>query len=145
MGILSFLGFSGRDKKDAMLALETARLASQSLNIDVAIAAHQNWLTRLEAFVAGHSHEQLDPVHIACDDKCDLGKWIYSDGQKHLGNYAAFNDLKATHKMFHFKASSIVSLQQAGRYDEAHNELSGDIQKLSGKICQRLQDLKHFD
>lgn len=142
MSFLSFFGFGSTDKKDGLLAMEAAKKASQSLNIEVAIAAHENWLTRLETCIAGHSQEKLDPAHIACDDRCDLGKWIYSDGQKYLGTYAAFNDLKATHKMFHFKASSIVSLKQADRIEEARKELGGDIQKLSHKIQQRLRDLQ---
>lgn len=145
MGILSFFGFGSSDnKKDALQAMEAAKKASQTLNIEVSIAAHENWLTRLETCIAGRSDEKLDPVHIACDDRCDLGKWIHSDGQKYLGQYAAFNDLKATHKMFHFRVSSIVSLQQAGKIDDARRELSGDIQKLSVKIKQRLTDLKNI-
>lgn len=141
MGLLAFFGF-GHSDQAAIMAQESARRASQSLNIEVSIAAHENWLTRLETYLAGRSHEELEPAQIACDDKCELGHWIYGDGKKYLGEFAAFQDLQATHKMFHFKASSIVSLHQANRTQEAEKELAGDIQKLSMKIKQRLTDLK---
>lgn len=141
MGLLAFFGF-GHSDDNAIHAQEAARKASQSLNIEVAIAAHENWLTRLETYLSGHSHEDLEPGKIACDDCCDLGKWIYSDGKKYLGDFAAFRDLQATHKMFHFKASSVVSLHQAERTAEAQAELAGDLQKLSHKVKQRLLDLK---
>lgn len=141
MGLLAFFGF-GHDDKNAVVAQAAARRASQSLNIDVSIAAHENWLTRLETYLAGRSHEELEPEKIACDDKCELGHWIYGEGQQNLGDFAAFRDLQAAHKMFHFKASSIVSLHQANRTEEAQKELAGDIQKLSSKIKQRLTDLK---
>jgi hypothetical protein len=144
MGLLDFFGF-GHDHLDALQAKEAANHASLSLDIDVSIAAHENWLTRLEAYTSGHSHETLDPEHTACDDQCALGKWIYSDGEKYLGQYAAFNDLKATHKMFHYKASSIISLVQSGNQTEAEKELAGDIHKLTMKIRQRLQDLKYIN
>ena len=141
MGLLAFFGF-GHSDNNALLAQEAARRASQSLDIEVSIAAHENWLTRLETYLSGRSHEELEPEKVACDNCCDLGKWIYSDGKKHLGDFAAFHDLQATHKMFHFKASSIVSLHQAGRTEEAHAELAGDLQRLSHKVKQRLTDLK---
>jgi hypothetical protein len=141
MGLLGFFGF-GHSDDNAVVAMHAAQKASQSLNIEVSIAAHENWLTRLETYLAGRSHEELEPAAIACDETCELGHWIYTDGKKYLGNYAAFQDLQASHKMFHFKASSIVSLHQANHKEEAEKELAGDIQKLSHKISQRLRDLK---
>ncbi|WP_221801540.1 CZB domain-containing protein [Oceanobacter mangrovi] len=145
MGFLSFFSFGSHEKEDAIRAAEAARHASQSLDIDVSIAAHENWLTRLETYVAGHSEEHLHADNIACDDQCALGKWIYSDGKRYLGSYAAFEDLRATHKMFHFKASSIVSLSQANKREEAEQELANDLHKLSEKIKRRLLDLKSVD
>jgi len=142
MSFLGFFGFRSADQVDSHKALNAVQKANQSLNIEVSIAAHENWLTRLETYVAGHSTEALDPAQICCDDKCDLGKWIYGDGEKYLGEYASFKDLKATHKMFHFKASSVVSLCQDERVDEARATLADDMQKTSKKIRQRLLDLK---
>ena len=142
MSFLDFLGLGSTDKAESQQALDAVQRANQSLNIEVSIAAHENWLTRLETYVSGHSSEELNPVHIACDDQCDLGKWIYSDGEKYLGEYAAFKDLKATHKLFHFKASSVVSLCQDERVEEARATLANDMHKTSKKIRQRLLDLK---
>lgn len=142
MGLLSFFGLN-TDNKDATLqATSAARLACQNINVDHVVSSHIRWVTLLDDLVAGRSRERHDPVIIACDDRCELGKWIYSDGQKFLGQYAAFNDLKHTHQCFHQKAATIVDLNQSGRRDEARQELGGDIRKLSSKIRQRLLDLK---
>lgn len=116
--------------------------ATDSLNIDVSIAAHENWKVRLDAYMAGKSNEDLRPDVVCCDDHCDLGKWIYGDGEAHLGKYVTFQDLKATHKMFHYTASTVVTLSQAGRSEEARHLLDGEFTKLSTTIKRRLGDLK---
>jgi len=126
-------------KQEAQAALIKA---ADSLNIDVAVMAHENWKLRLETYLAGKSEEDLRPEVVCCDDHCDLGKWIYSDGEQHLGKYMTFQDLKATHKMFHYTASSVVTLSKAGKQDEANELLHGEFSKLSTTVKRRLSDLK---
>ena len=116
--------------------------ATKLLDIDVSIMAHENWKLRLTAYLNGTSSEELRPEVVCCDDKCDLGKWIYGDGGEWLGKYGTFADLKATHKMFHYVASNIVSLHQSGNEQEARATLNGQFDKLSSKIKQRLTDMK---
>ena len=126
-------------KQEAQAALIKA---AETLNIDVAVMAHDNWKLRLETYLAGKSEEDLRPDVVCCDDHCDLGKWIYSDGEQHLGQYMTFQDLKATHKMFHYTASSVVTLSKAGKPDEANELLHGEFTKLSTTVKRRLGDLK---
>lgn len=144
MGFFDFFKSSNsnlsRDEEHS--AHDALTTASRSLDIDVAIAAHENWKMRLKACISGTSTEQFHPEIICCDDQCDLGKWIYRDGEKHLGKYVTFADLKATHKMFHYTASNIVTMQQAGNTCEANALLEGDLAKLSEKIRKRLSDMK---
>ncbi len=130
---------NGEDEKTAKAALAKA---TRNLDIDISIAAHENWKIRLDSFVEGRSTEAFTASDVACDKTCELGKWIYSDGEASLGKYAAFVDLKAQHKMFHFTASSVISLTQAGKTDEAHSLLNSDFEKLSTRVKQRLIDLK---
>ena len=54
-----------------------AEKALQALDIDVAIASHENWKIRLQAHLNGTSTETLHAETICFDDQCDLGKWIY--------------------------------------------------------------------
>lgn len=145
MSFFDFFRFSNHQKLSAQEeaeAKESLNKATQTLEIDVAIMAHDNWKVRLEAYLSGKSSEDLRPEVIACDENCDLGKWIYSDGHKYLAKYAAFSDLKATHKMFHYTASSLVTLSQAGKQEEAKQILDSDFSTLSTKIRRRLSDLK---
>lgn len=130
---------NGEDEKAARAALSKA---TRNLDIDISIAAHENWKVRLDSFVEGNSSEQFTASDVACDQSCELGKWIYNDGEANLGKYAAFVDLKAQHKMFHFTASSVISLTQAGKTEEAHKLLNSDFEKLSTRVKQRLIDLK---
>lgn len=141
MGIFDFIKSLGsRAEQDkARAEIDKALIA---LDIDVAIGAHQNWKTRLDAYLEGRSSEDLRPEHICADDRCDLGKWIHSSGAEQLGRFPVFSELRAVHRMFHHQASSVVALHQSGKADEARRLLDGDYSKTSNRIIRRLQDLK---
>ena len=130
------------DEAAERAAQESFERATKLLDIDVAIMAHENWKLRLQSYLQGNSTEDLKPEVVCCDDRCDLGKWIYGDGGNLLGKYGTFADLKATHKMFHYTASNIVSLHQTGNREEAERVLNDNFVKLSNKIKSRLSDLK---
>lgn len=145
MSFFDFFKFDSHAKEtdQAKQAAQAAlSKAAETLNIDVAMMAHDNWKLRLEACVDGTSKEDLRPDVVCCDERCDLGKWIHGDGEAHLGQYMTFQDLKATHKMFHYTASNVLTLSQAGRRDEAHDLLHGEFSKLSTTVKRRLEDLK---
>lgn len=141
MGFLDFFkSFGSKAERDK--AQSDVSKALTSLDIDVAIGAHRNWKDRLVIYLDGNSTEDLRPEVICHDDRCDLGKWIHSDGQKQLGQYAMFSELRAVHKMFHQQASSVVALHQSGKRDAAKWLLEGEYDKTSERIIRRLQDLK---
>ena len=119
-----------------------AKKAMLTIDIDVEISAHINWKTRLLAYLEGHSVEDLRPDLICHDDRCELGKWIHSDGAKELGDFAAFGALRTSHKLFHHNASSVVALHQAGKQAEAKALLEGEYEKTSSMTTMRLRDLK---
>lgn len=123
-------------------AQESFERATKLLDIDIAIMAHENWNLRLQSYLQGNSTEDLRPEVVCCDDRCDLGKWIHGEGGNLLGKYGTFADLKATHKMFHYTASNIVTLHQNGNTPEAQRMLNDNFSKLSNKIRTRLSDLK---
>lgn len=143
MGFFDF--FLSRDKVSAQeeeAAREALAKATRNLDIDVSIAAHENWKTCLVAHLSNPSPYPLNPDEISSDHNCDLGKWIYSDGEALLGKYSTFTDLKAQHKMFHYTASSIIILAQSGETEKAKDVLEGEFTRLSKRIKQRLTDLK---
>lgn len=141
MGLLDFFKGLG-SKAEEQKARENLNKALVALDIDVAIGAHQNWKNRLISYLEGQSTEDLRPEVICHDDRCDLGKWIHSDGQRQLGQYSMFAELRATHKMFHQQASSVVALHQAGKKEAAKWLLDGEYAKTSDKVVRRLMDLK---
>ncbi len=141
MGFLDFFkGFGSKAEQDK--ARQDVDQALTALDIDVAIGAHRNWKDRLTNYLEGNSSEDLRPEVICHDDRCDLGKWIHSDGQKQLGQYSMFSELRSVHKMFHQQASSVVALHQAGKQDAAKWLLDGEYTKTSERIVGRLNDLK---
>jgi Chemoreceptor zinc-binding domain len=141
MGFFDFFkGFKSKAEEDTARKDVTAALTA--LDIDVAIGAHKNWKDRLSMYLEGKSTEDLRPEVICHDDRCDLGKWIHSDGEKQLGKYAMFSELRAVHKMFHQQASSVVALHQTGKVDAAKWLLDGEYTKTSERIIRRLEDLK---
>lgn len=145
MSFFDFFKFDSHSKETEKAQQEAQAAlikAAESLNIDVAVMAHDNWKLRLETYLTGKSQEDLRPEVVCCDERCDLGKWIYGDGEAHLGQYMTFQDLKATHKMFHYTASSVVTLSQAGKQEEAEELLHGEFSKLSTTVRRRLTDLK---
>ena len=113
-----------------------------SLNIDVAIASHENWKVRLHAYLDGKSSETFEPDVICFDNRCDLGQWIHGPGQERLGKYPGFTALVDNHKMFHYAASNVVSLNQAGKNDDARKMLDNQFNHFSEQLVDILTALR---
>jgi hypothetical protein len=120
----------------------TASAVLAELDIDTAIAAHENWSTRLLAVIRGTSGEALQPEVICLDDRCDLGKWLHGPGRQRLGKYPAFSVLVARHKHFHMEASTVLSLAQAGELAKAEQKLGSGYRHASNQVVLLLKELK---
>ena len=55
------------------LDASTAAAVLSEIDIDTAIAAHENWKLRLQNVLDGKSAEDLRPELVCRDDRCDLG------------------------------------------------------------------------
>lgn len=117
--------------------------ATDGLDIQTAMAAHENWKLRLMAYLEGNSSEQFSPEVICFDNHCDLGQWIHGKGQAHLGNFSGFTTLLEHHKMFHYAASNVVALSQAGKNTEAHKMLEGSFTTFSKAVGEDLENMYH--
>lgn len=113
----------------------------RELNVGAAISAHENWKVRLVTFLAGKSTEDLRPEIICFDNRCDLGKWLHGSAKEQLGKYTSFQQLVAEHKSFHYHASNVVSLTQAGKVDEAEKLLANGFKMSSERVIKFLRDL----
>lgn len=150
MGFFSKL-FQWDDKAPATSKLPASELGLDAkaaanvlaeLDIDTAIAAHENWKVRLNNQIAGTSTEKLDPELICLDDRCDLGKWLHGPGQKSLGKYPAFSVLVARHKYFHVQASTVAAHARAGDMAAAEKALNGPFKHGSTQVVLLLKELK---
>jgi hypothetical protein len=131
---------AGQDELQLDSASAEAILAE--LDIDTAIAAHENWKLRLQNYLDGKSTEDLKPEVVCLDDRCDLGKWLHGPGKMRLGAYPAFSILIARHKYFHVQASSVVALAQAGENDKARQTLGTSYRHGSNQVVLLLKELK---
>jgi len=136
-------GFSfHRDQKSDSDFDRNVAEAADSLDIQVAISAHENWKIRLQAYLDGKSSEAFNADVICFDDRCDLGKWIHGTGQQRLGKYPGFTALVNSHKMFHYAASNVVTLAQAGKVNEARKMLDGQFSHFSTHVVGALNALQ---
>lgn len=155
MGILSKIFGSGNptdemativpdlDNKDE-IRLDPAAAAAvlAEIDIDTAIAAHENWKLRLQNYLQGNSSEDLKADVVCQDDRCDLGKWLHGPGKMRLGAYPAFSVLVARHKYFHVQASNVVALTQAGNRKMAAHTLESAYRHASNQVVLLLKELK---
>lgn len=115
------------------------------MNIDDAIKAHSAWKLRLNRFAEGTSEEALDENTIGKDNGCDLGKWLYGEGKKTIGNHPAYNELLKEHADFHRQASSVVRLCKSGQNAKVKQALSdpnSDYCKSTTKVIGLLMKLR---
>jgi len=133
-----FFGHSSTDKH--VIDSDDHRVLEQ-LDIRAAQAAHENWKVRLSAYLDGKSNENFAPEVVCFDDRCDLGHWIHGEAKQRLGKYPGFTALMGHHKMFHYAASNVVSMQQAGHPEEARKQLNGVFAQQSAAVMASLDML----
>lgn len=124
------------------LDAKSAAAILAEIDIDTAIAAHENWKLRLQNYLSGNSTENLQAEVVCLDDRCDLGKWLHGPGGQRLGKYPAFSVLVARHKFFHLQASNVVALAQANNKDQAAKTLEGSYRHASTQVILLLKELK---
>ena len=139
-----FKNFFGKGaEEDSNLSAQVASAAA-GLDIDMAIAAHENWKLRLQSYLDGTSKEVFGAEVICFDDRCDLGKWIHGDGKAKLGAFPGFTALMGHHKMFHYAASNVVALAKSGKGKQAQAMLGGQFGQFSQEVVQGLTALKEM-
>ncbi len=153
MGLFSFI-FGGDSKtaqskgsaasaNDSMEIEDSAAAAMLAeIDIDTAIAAHENWKLRLNNVLKGTSTEQLSPEIVCLDDRCDLGKWLHGSGGQRLAKYQMYPLLVARHKYFHVQASTVLALAQSGDMAEAQKTMSTTYEYGSRQTIILLKELQ---
>lgn len=104
-----------------------------------AILAHTAWKGRLRKAITDKA--KLDAAVISTDNNCDLGKWIYGDGQT-LKSRKEFEDLRQLHKRFHACAGGVATDINSGRAEAATTRIErGDFSQVSREVVQAIEKL----
>jgi hypothetical protein len=112
------------------------------LNFKSAVDAHMKWKVRLESYINRTSEEDLKVEAVSCDNKCPLGKWIYSEGGERFGYSETFFEMKVHHANFHRCAGGVLEAAQTGETDKARRLLQhGDYVRASERVKQLLARL----
>lgn len=112
-----------------------------SIDFDEEIIKHLQWRTMVEALLHNHEQAFVSPSVLIQDNKCQLGKWIYSDDTNQYASNQTFKKLLESHKEFHIKAGTILSLYQQGKIADAE-ELEDVFYQLSNEVIKCLESLK---
>gem|GEM_PF-2316063 len=86
------------------------RLYKESFDFLPIKLAHISWRLALRGFLRGES--TIDKGQIVSHRECDLGKWMYGEGNQYSG-IAQFKQLENVHEIMHTKIKEIVALQES--------------------------------
>lgn len=115
------------------------------LNFQEAIAAHEKWKETLKALLEKTQSNmiKLNPDLIEQDNRCVLGKWLYSiDNEKYL-EIPTFASVQIIHAQFHKCAAEVVRKFYEGNTKEAEIIFKiGCFSKSSIKIIHALTVLE---
>lgn len=128
---LSF--FSGRDTTD---------LHEEDLDFVKWTNVHRDWRRRLANFIEGKGGEMLDENVVCLDNRCDLGKWIHSNGSRFYGDLDIFGKLKHHHADFHKSAGNIIRIYKQDGVDAAERALHADFDLHSMRVVGCLEALE---
>ena len=147
-GLMSTFRLSGESRSSSALAAPRGRAALPAVaqsgsvfSFDDAVSAHVKWKGRLVDYIRGKSNEKLEVAKVSCDDKCDLGKWLYGPAKQyaHLPEYGA---LRNSHAEFHRSVGGIVQCVHDHKQQEALDHLGGDFFQLSNKTIKAIKSLQ---
>jgi chemoreceptor zinc-binding protein len=112
-----------------------------TMDFTEAAKVHRDWNTKLRLYINGSG--EIDYKVVQKDNLCELGKWIYNEGQQY-SSLKEYQDLKSTHADFHKTAAEIVKLVDNGKIDEAKTNLEAGqkFRKLSMEIVGLLASIE---
>jgi len=108
--------------------------------LSTAITAHARWKHQLNSAI--EQGELPDLITVQADDRCELGKWIHSEG-KYLQSLYEYQNLKSLHAHFHQVAASVVEMIAKGDKEDAKTQLeSGEFAAATVKVINAISKLR---
>jgi len=115
---------------------------SKAFSFGDAVNAHVKWKLRLMDYINGKSTEELEVAKVSCDDKCDLGRWLYGPAEVHA-RLPEYHDLKKSHASFHRSVGVIVQCVHDHHADQAKKLLGGEFFQLSNQTIRAIKSLQN--
>lgn len=135
----------GLAKAVDMFSLDGRTIANFStaggVDFEAIIQAHLQWKHKLQQYLEGQG-EPLDADVVGCDDKCAMGKWIYSDGKASYGGDVQFEEMRGNHAKFHACAGQVILLTQKGDKSAAEHLLRDEFAAQSALTVGQIRALK---
>ncbi|HIK36381.1 MAG: CZB domain-containing protein [Geminocystis sp.] len=97
---------------------------------------HFMWCIKLNQYVNGNTETPPAPSHT----QCELGKWIYSEGQSKYGTMPEFVSLEREHQQLHKVAQEIIFLRSGGNIPEA-KKLLHKLEEKSNVVVSLIKQL----
>ena len=140
-GIAQFMVSTNRSIENFYKKMEDDKLLEKEdelFNYDLIILMHRNWIIQLRAFLDGRKKD----LKAGSEDhlKCDLGRWIYGEGEMFKGN-VTYKTLEAEHKKFHADAGNIIQAKTDGNILQAENKYQ-ELMNIYRTIVALLDKLK---
>ena len=115
---------------------------ASAITLETAYNLHQQWKENLRHAV--QTKESIDTSTIGRDDCCDLGKWLYADGQHLYWGRPEFQSLLLHHKEFHLLTGAVAEVINQKQYALAEAYLSNDTQfaQSSNEVAEAIRRLE---
>jgi hypothetical protein len=105
-------------------------------HINLAIAAHEAWKTRLLSAIQTGSSEWT-PRTIKTDNQCDFGKWLYGCPLEERSS-PHYSIVKKLHAQFHLEAGRILEIALVGHRDNAIADMARRYAQISSSLVAEL-------
>lgn len=112
------------------------------MNFDEAISAHAKWKMKLSSYISKPDQSLQNSV-VGADNQCDLGKWLYGEGQQY-SRLPEYTKLVSDHAEFHKLAAEIVRNADSGHkvMDEIALGSKSKFASVSSAIVLSLKAMK---
>ena len=101
--------------------------------------AHRQWRAKARAFIHGFDVGVV-PEKAVDPKACELGQWIYGDGQVYR-DYPKFQTLEQTHAAMHAHVGKIIELKHLNDTQGAEAELD-ELERLSNEVVKTLNEME---
>ncbi|HMD97487.1 MAG TPA: chemotaxis protein CheW [Terriglobia bacterium] len=111
----------------------------RTLDFEAAIKGHEAWKVRLREFLDGKG--SFDEEEVGRNDRCLLGKWLYSPKVQQYRYLTILKQLEKAHTEFHQQAKRVIVVKRSNNADQAERDLAS-LATMSGDVVSLISALR---